>query len=83
MLKRSVKQTASQNVEAGEKTSMQVLIGSNEGPHFAMRRFCIEPGGSMPCHTNTVEHEQFVLRGRAPALASATRSSKWSPTTPT
>jgi quercetin dioxygenase-like cupin family protein len=30
-----------------------------------MRRFVIEPGGSMPKHTNSVEHEQFVLKGRA------------------
>ena len=25
----------------------------------------MEPGGGMPPHTNTVEHEQYVLRGRA------------------
>ena len=25
----------------------------------------MEPGGGMPKHTNTVEHEQYVLRGRA------------------
>lgn len=25
----------------------------------------MEPGGGMPLHTNTVEHEQYVLRGRA------------------
>jgi quercetin dioxygenase-like cupin family protein len=30
-----------------------------------MRRFIMEPGGGMPNHTNTVEHEQYVLRGRA------------------
>jgi quercetin dioxygenase-like cupin family protein len=30
-----------------------------------MRRFIMEPGGGMPMHTNTVEHEQYVLRGRA------------------
>jgi quercetin dioxygenase-like cupin family protein len=42
-----------------------VLIGPPEGPHFAMRRFLIEPGGQIPAHTNTVEHEQYVLRGQA------------------
>jgi quercetin dioxygenase-like cupin family protein len=36
-----------------------------EGPNFALRRFIMEPGGGMPAHTNTVEHEQYVLRGRA------------------
>lgn len=25
----------------------------------------MQPGGGMPRHTNTVEHEQYVLRGRA------------------
>jgi quercetin dioxygenase-like cupin family protein len=52
-------------VEAGEKTSMQVLISSHEGPNFALRRFVIQPGGGMPSHTNTVEHEQYILGGHA------------------
>jgi quercetin dioxygenase-like cupin family protein len=52
-------------VKAGKKVSMQVLISSTEGPHFAMRKFTIEPGGSMPEHTNSVEHEQLVLNGIA------------------
>lgn len=50
---------------AGEKTSKQVLISSDEGPHFAMRRFVIEAGGHMPLHTNSVEHEQFCIGGEA------------------
>jgi len=53
-------------VRAGTATRSQVLLGPAEGmPHFAMRRFAMGPGGGMPRHTNTVEHEQFVLRGRA------------------
>jgi quercetin dioxygenase-like cupin family protein len=52
-------------VAAGSGTTRQVLIGPNEGPHFALRRFTIQPGGGMPPHTNTVEHEQYVLRGTA------------------
>jgi len=52
-------------VTAGEKTTRQVLIGPDEGPNFAMRRFVIQPGGNMPRHTNKVEHEQIVLNGRA------------------
>jgi quercetin dioxygenase-like cupin family protein len=55
----------SEQVSAGTKTYRQVLIGPEEAPNFAMRRFIIEPGGEMPRHTNTVEHEQFVLNGRA------------------
>ncbi len=45
--------------------SKQVLISAEEAPHFAMRCFTIQPGGKMPLHTNTVEHEQFVLSGKA------------------
>ena len=52
-------------VGAGRGTVRQVLIGPGEGPNFQLRRFRIEPGGFMPMHTNTVEHEQYVLAGRA------------------
>ena len=52
-------------VQAGDKTTIQVLISAQEGPNFAMRCFIMEPGGGMPNHTNTVEHEQYVLRGHA------------------
>jgi quercetin dioxygenase-like cupin family protein len=52
-------------VTGAKNTYRQVLISSEEGPHFAMRRFVIKAGGSMPEHTNTVEHEQFVLAGKA------------------
>jgi len=56
---------AAQPVQAGTGTTRQVLIGPDEGPNFALRRFIMEPGGGMPRHTNTVEHEQYVLRGAA------------------
>ena len=52
-------------VTAGRATTIQVLISAQEGPNFAMRRFSMQKGGGMPPHTNTVEHEQYVLRGRA------------------
>jgi len=54
-----------ERVGAGKGTERQVLIGAGEGPNFAMRRFIMQPGGGMPRHKNTVEHEQYVLRGRA------------------
>jgi quercetin dioxygenase-like cupin family protein len=60
-----VDDVAAEPVSVGKGTTRQVLIGPDEGPHFAMRRFVIEPGGGMPAHTNTVEHEQYVLAGRA------------------
>ena len=53
------------NVPQGEGVTRQILISPEEGPNFAMRRFIIQPGGYMPNHTNSVEHEQLVLNGQA------------------
>jgi quercetin dioxygenase-like cupin family protein len=52
-------------VAAGTGTAMQVLISSDEAPHFAMRKFVMSPNGGMPKHTNLVEHEQYVVKGSA------------------
>lgn len=54
-----------ETVSSATGTTRQVLIGPDQAPNFALRRFVIQPGGGMPKHTNTVEHEQYVLRGRA------------------
>lgn len=62
---KNINQILVEKVSAGSHTYRQVLIGPDEGPNFAMRRFIMEPGGGIPAHTNTVEHEQYVLRGRA------------------
>jgi quercetin dioxygenase-like cupin family protein len=51
-------------VGAGRMTVRRDLINSAEGAHFALRLFSMAPGGGMPRHTNAVEHEQYVLRGR-------------------
>jgi quercetin dioxygenase-like cupin family protein len=64
----SVKHTQdveAQVVKSGEKTTIQVLISAQEGPNFALRRFVMGPGGGIPEHTNTVEHEQYILQGHA------------------
>jgi len=63
---KSADAVASKEVAAGTATQSQVLLGPDDGaPNFFLRRFRMEAGGGMPLHTNTVEHEQFVLRGRA------------------
>jgi quercetin dioxygenase-like cupin family protein len=55
-----------QVVGAGKATELQVLLGEGDGmPNFAMRRFIMGEGGGVPRHTNTVEHGQYVLKGRA------------------
>ena len=53
------------NVTAGKDTTIQILISSQEGPNFALRKFSMQKGGGMPRHTNTVEHKQYVLHGAA------------------
>ena len=65
MIVKRAGEVAAEKVTAGAGTSRQVLISADEGPNFAMRRFRMEPGGGMPNHTNTVEHQQYVLAGRA------------------
>ena len=52
-------------VVGARETTIQVLISAQEGPHFALRKFSMQKGVGMPRHTNTVEHEQYVLRGEA------------------
>ena len=59
------KDVEAKDVAAGKDTTIQVLISSQEGPNFALRKFSMQKGGGMPRHTNTVEHEQYVLRGAA------------------
>lgn len=65
MYVKKINDVAKEVVSAGQKTTRQVLISPEEAPNFAMRKFTIEPGGDMPMHTNSVEHEQLVLNGSA------------------
>ena len=62
---KKIENIQSEKVNAGEGTSRQILIGPEEAPNFAMRKFVIEPGGGIPAHTNSIEHEQYVLGGKA------------------
>lgn len=65
MIHREVSAVPATPQKAGKGVSMKMLLSLEEVPNFAMRCFSIEAGGHMPHHTNTVEHEQFVLSGRA------------------
>ncbi len=60
-----IAEVAAEAIPDGVGVSKQVLISAEEAPNFAMRCFTIQPGGSMPLHTNLVEHEQYVLSGSA------------------
>ncbi len=53
-----------ESVDAAEGLSKGVLVGPEDGaPNFAMRRFTLDPGATVPKHTNELEHEQYVLEG--------------------
>ncbi|AHG04913.1 cupin [Halobacterium sp. DL1] len=53
-----------EDVGAADGMRKGVLIDDSDGaPNFAMRRFVLDPGASVPEHTNEVEHEQYVLAG--------------------
>lgn len=68
MFVKKINSVSKEEVKAGTKTTKQVLISPQEAPNFAMRKFSIEPGGEMPLHTNSVEHEQLVLNGKAEVI---------------
>lgn len=55
-----------QPVERAVKTEIEWLVDRYDGaPNFEMRRFRIQPGGSIPRHFHPeIEHEQYVLSGR-------------------
>ena len=51
-------------VDAAEGMSKGVLVdAADDAPTFALRRFTLAPGATVPRHTNAVEHEQHVLAG--------------------
>lgn len=58
---------AADSLSGARETRIQVLVGPDDGArNFVMRRILMdEEGAGMPAHTNAVEHEQYVLRGRA------------------
>lgn len=63
---KSVDEIALENLSGARDTSMAILIGPKDGaPNFVMRRIVMEESGGMPAHANAVEHEQYVLSGRA------------------
>jgi len=51
-------------VDAADGLRKGVLVDESTGaPNVALRRFTLAPGGSVPEHTNAIEHEQYVLDG--------------------
>ena len=63
---RSANTAPKEIVQQGSATQKELLIGEKDGaPNFAMRRFTMGANGGIPMHTNTIEHQQYVLCGKA------------------
>jgi len=63
-LVRNAEDVEYETVDAAEGLRKGVLVGEGQGaPNVAIRRFVLEPGGTVPRHTNEIEHEQHVLSG--------------------
>lgn len=63
-LVRSSEDITAEPVDAAEGLTKAVLVGEAQGaPNVAIREFRLAPGGTVPRHTNEVEHEQYVLQG--------------------
>ena len=55
---------AYESVDAAEGLEKGFLLDETHGTsNLALRRFTLAPGGSVPKHTNEIEHEQYVLAG--------------------
>ncbi len=65
MLVKNISDIRKEKINVGKDTFKQVLISPSEAPNFAMRKFTIKPAGFMPLHNNSVEHEQYILNGKA------------------
>ncbi|MEA5388557.1 cupin domain-containing protein [Haloarculaceae archaeon H-GB11] len=53
-----------EDVGAADGMRKGVLVDESHGaPTLAIRRFTLDPGASVPKHTNEIEHEQYVLAG--------------------
>lgn len=51
-------------IDVADGLAKGVLLNEDHGaPNVALRRFTLAAGGSVPKHTNEVEHEQYVLSG--------------------
>lgn len=61
MTVKKIDSVSGETVQSGIGVTKKILISTEEAPNFSMRCFVIQPGGSMPKHTNQVEHEQLVL----------------------
>jgi quercetin dioxygenase-like cupin family protein len=60
-----IQEITASEVPQGIGVTKKVLLPREEMPNFEMRCFILQPGGKMPNHTNEVEHEQYVINGRA------------------
>lgn len=44
------------------------VLTPSDDKDFIVRKVTLEKGGSMPNHTNKIQHQQFVLKGEAKVI---------------
>ena len=62
------------NIEKVEKQSVPIkgskgfyiqwLVTKNEGAHYAVRRFTVEPHGMLPMHNHKYQETMIILKGK-------------------
>lgn len=62
-LLRRAEEATFEEQDAADGMYRSILVGPDDAPNYAMRRFRLDPGTEVPKHTNRVEHEQYVLSG--------------------
>ena len=63
-LVRRAEEVAYEAVDAADGLRKGVLVGPDDGaPDFAIRRFTLAPGATVPRHTDALEHGQHLLAG--------------------
>ena len=60
----SSSQIKSSSIPKTNNASIAVLSPESE-EDFLVRKVTLEEGGSMPYHTNKIQHQQYVLEGEA------------------
>ncbi|MCP4969493.1 MAG: cupin domain-containing protein [Arcobacter sp.] len=64
---KNIKEYEKNEIPKTVKAKISVLT-PNEDKDFIVRKVILENGGSMPNHTNEIQHQQYVLSGEAKVL---------------
>lgn len=64
MYRKNIKEFDTNEIPKTDGANIAVLT-PNEDKDFIVRKVSLKNGGSMPNHTNLIQHQQYVLSGEA------------------